>query len=175
MGILFKIILIVLITAGCATASKERTGVELQKPEKENGILVNAVTEGGAAEKAGLQKGDVIVAYEGKGITDPVQVERDIATSPVGRTVQMTIIRQGKYLNVQMPIEKKRSRVINVTHSREEPDYSFQVVEEVLWVGSYPYPIDVEDVQRDLRLLPRSITPDHNPSVPSTFFTITVR
>ncbi|MFQ5956549.1 MAG: PDZ domain-containing protein [Candidatus Brocadiales bacterium] len=166
----------VALCAGCAT-DDETAGVGVQKAIRENGILIKEVTEGSVAEKAGLKGGDVIVSYEGTMITDPSFVERDIATSPVGRRIQMTVVRRGKLMRVQLPIERKPTRVINVTHSRERPDYSIALADEYLWLGTYPYPVDITDVENMLKLLPKAIQESEHPQEerPATFFTVIVR
>jgi predicted metalloprotease with PDZ domain len=150
-------------------------GAELEQPEKEIGILVKEVMEGSAAQKAGLQPGDVIVTYQGKQITDPVYVEKDVEVSPVGRRIEMTIIRGERPLLMEMVIERKRSRVVNVAPPGETPDYSVAIT-DYLWVGSYPYPVSYKEVADVLKLLPKAIQDhDQRPFVPATVFSITVR
>ncbi|MFQ5863532.1 MAG: PDZ domain-containing protein [Candidatus Brocadiales bacterium] len=170
------LLLMVAMCAGCATED-ETAGVAVQKTIRENGIMINEVTKGSVAEKAGLKGGDVIVSYEGTMITDPSFVERDIATSPIGRVIQMTVVRRGKLMRVQLPIEKKPTRVINVTHSRERPDYSLALAGEYLWLGTYPYPVDITDIENVIRLLPKAIQEAEHPQAetPATFFTVIVR
>lgn len=167
--------LILILCVGCAIGGKERVGVELQPPAKENGILVKEVKEGGSAQKAGLQPGDVIVAYEGRRIDDPGFVERDVEVSPLGRRVQMTIIRAGKPLSLEMTIEKRRPRVVNVSPPGEVPDYSIRA-DDFLWIGSYPYPVNIMELQAQLKLLPSAIQDlDQRPVTPATIFTVPVR
>ena len=169
------LILILILCAGCATGGKERAGVDLQQAAKENGILVKEVKEGSAAQKAGLQPGDVIVAYEGKSVADPGFVERDVEVSPVGRKVQMTIIRAGKPIPLEMAIERRRSRVVNVSAAGETPDYSVRA-DDILWVGSYPYPVTITEVRDQLKLLPSAIQDqDQRPFTPATVFTVIVK
>ncbi|HHT9119218.1 MAG TPA: PDZ domain-containing protein [Candidatus Hypogeohydataceae bacterium YC41] len=167
--------LILMLCIGCATGGQKRVGAELEKPAKEKGILVKEVKEGGAAQKAGLQPGDVIVAYEGKRIVDPGFVEKDVEVSPVGRRVQMTVIRGNRPLSLEMTIEKRRSRVVNVSAPGEVADYSIRTV-DALWIGSYPYPISYSEVEGQLKLLPTPIQDlDQRPIMPATIFTIPVR
>lgn len=169
------LILILILCVGCAIGGKERAGVDLQQAAKENGILVRDVKEGGAAQKAGLQPGDVIVAYEGKSIADPGFVERDVEVSPVGRKVHMTILRAGKAVPLEMAIERRRSRVVNVSPPGVTPDYSIRA-DDVLWVGSYPYPVTITELQNQLRLLPSAIQDqDQRPVTPATIFTVIVK
>jgi membrane-associated protease RseP (regulator of RpoE activity) len=169
------LILILILCAGCVIGGKERVGAELAATGKENGILVKEVKAGSAAQKAGLQPGDIVVAYEGKRIEDPGFIEKDVEFSPIGRKVQMTILRAGKPTLLEMTIEKRRSRVVNVAPVGETPDYSMRV-DDFLWIGSYPYPVSIEELQAQLKLLPSAIQDqDQRPIVPATFFTVPVR
>jgi membrane-associated protease RseP (regulator of RpoE activity) len=61
----------------------------------EYGAIINEVVKESSAEKAGLQKEDVIVGYNGTRVESMAQLRRMIAETPVGRTVDLTIIRNG--------------------------------------------------------------------------------
>jgi serine protease Do len=60
------------------------------------GVLVNSVTPGKGAAKAGIQFGDVIVSIDGKPIKDGDQLVADISARKVGSTVQLGYLRDGK-------------------------------------------------------------------------------
>ncbi|MEE9585194.1 MAG: PDZ domain-containing protein [Candidatus Brocadiales bacterium] len=176
MKTIIAMLMVATICAGCATGDESAGVRSMQKTIRQNGILINEIAENSAAQKAGLRSGDVIVSYEGTMIRDPSFVERDIATSPIGRMIQMTVVRHGKLMRVQLPIEKKPTRVINVTHSMKRPDYAVRLAGEWLWLGTYPYPVDITDIENVLKLLPLAIQgPDQEPEVPATIFTVIVR
>ncbi|MEM9704207.1 MAG: trypsin-like peptidase domain-containing protein, partial [Planctomycetota bacterium] len=59
------------------------------------GVLVADVIEGGPAEAAGIQKGDVVVRLNGKGVTDPRQLGRLVERLPIGEAVPLEVIRNG--------------------------------------------------------------------------------
>ncbi|MCE2504221.1 MAG: PDZ domain-containing protein [Chlorobi bacterium] len=61
----------------------------------EYGAHVVKVVEESAAEKAGLQEDDVIVGYNGRRVESMAQLRRLITETPVGRTVALTIVRNG--------------------------------------------------------------------------------
>jgi serine protease Do len=62
----------------------------------EKGVLLGDVIEGSPAEKAGLQRGDVIVEFEGKKVEEPNQLRNMVANTPLGKEVKVTIIRENK-------------------------------------------------------------------------------
>ncbi len=59
------------------------------------GALVAEVTKGGPAESAGIQRGDVILGFDGREITEMHTLPALVAATPVGKEVPVTIRRDG--------------------------------------------------------------------------------
>jgi serine protease Do len=59
------------------------------------GVLVDAVTKGSPASNADLQQGDVITAFDGHAITGTRDLAMAVANTPSGKTVNMTVWRNG--------------------------------------------------------------------------------
>lgn len=59
------------------------------------GVIVSQVQPGSAAERAGLKRGDVILALNGNVVSDPNSFRNEIAETPPGRTVILRIWREG--------------------------------------------------------------------------------
>jgi serine protease Do len=66
---------------------------ELRLPDESSGVLVGGAVEGGAAEKAGIKDGDVIVEFNGKKVTDPRTLQLLVAQTPPGTRVPVKVIR----------------------------------------------------------------------------------
>jgi len=64
--------------------------------ETAKGALISDVIKGGPADKAGLRKNDVIIAYQGKGVEDSGALRNEVAVSPIGQEARITILRTGK-------------------------------------------------------------------------------
>jgi len=60
-----------------------------------NGALVRELTTGGAAERAGLQPGDLIVEVEGKKVTSVDELILAVRSHGIGDTVTITYVRNG--------------------------------------------------------------------------------
>jgi serine protease Do len=60
------------------------------------GALIADVVKGGPAEKAGMRKNDVVIAYRGKEIPDSSTLRNEVAATPIGQEVKVTILRNGK-------------------------------------------------------------------------------
>ncbi len=81
-------------TIGANFKSVKRTGYK-------EGVLINSVIEGAAADKAGLKAGDVVTAMDGVAISAKFPEEiplvlRRIADKPVGTPIQLTYMRDGQ-------------------------------------------------------------------------------
>ncbi len=68
------------------------------------GALVADFTEGSPAQKAGMERGDFIVEYNGKTVEDPNQLRNMVANTQPGAVVPMTVIREGKQITLRVKI-----------------------------------------------------------------------
>ena len=61
-----------------------------------DGVLVQEVREGSAAEKGGIKSGDVIREYDGEHVRSARHLQRLVTESTPGRTVKIVVSRDGK-------------------------------------------------------------------------------
>src|SRR3546814_2497759 len=66
-------------------------GLRLDRPR---GALVAAVTEGGPAQDAGIEQGDVILEFDGRAVPEMRRLPAMVAETPVGATVDVTVWRR---------------------------------------------------------------------------------
>ena len=60
------------------------------------GAIVADIWEGGAADRAGLEQGDVVVAVDGVEVNDEVGARFRFATRMIGDTAALTVLRDGR-------------------------------------------------------------------------------
>lgn len=77
------------------------------KLREEFGVEITQIEEGSPAEKAGLQKGDVVQQYQGQRVEGTEQFVRFVRETPIGRTVQMEVIRNGVPVRLSATIGKR--------------------------------------------------------------------
>lgn len=68
-------------------------------PTRQN-VVVTDVPRDTPAEKAGLRKDDVVIDFDGLPAESARRFKRIVAETPPGRTVKMTVERQGKRLQL---------------------------------------------------------------------------
>jgi Do/DeqQ family serine protease len=66
------------------------------------GAIVSELWPGGAAEQAGLERGDVLVAVDGIDINDEAGVRFRFATRTIGETADITVLRAGEELVLEV-------------------------------------------------------------------------
>jgi len=75
--------------------------------DNQDGILISQITPDSPADEAGLQQGDIIIAYRGKKIADVGTFRNLVAMTPPGDRESLTIIRDGKEQKIQVIIGKQ--------------------------------------------------------------------
>jgi serine protease Do len=70
------------------------------------GALVGSVTPGGPADKAGIRQRDVIVGFDGKKIPDARELSRIAASTQIGKTVNVEVLRKKQRLNLRLTVQR---------------------------------------------------------------------
>ena len=74
---------------------------------KENkGVIVGSVKAGSAAEKAGVARGDVIVAINGEKIEDGNALRNKVAATAPGESITLTVLRDGKETELKATLDE---------------------------------------------------------------------
>jgi predicted metalloprotease with PDZ domain len=102
-------------------------------PRKHGGsatrVEIVRITPGSPAEKAGIQKGDVLWKFEGRRLDTARQLHRELHALPPGQSVAVQILRNGKRedLNVKLGtftdqrVSHAKARTHKHTASQREP------------------------------------------------------
>jgi serine protease Do len=109
--------------------SRGRLGVVIQEVSKEladslglskpMGAVVNAVENGGPADKAGLEAGDVILKFDGKTINSSADLPRLVGASRPGTRSVVQVWRKGSLRDVAVTVgEMQEEKVAGARQSR---------------------------------------------------------
>lgn len=77
-----------------------RRGLDLTR----DGLLVNQVSDDSPADRAGLRKGDVILTYDGHGVTEPEDLRQLVRDSDPGTSVSLGIWRDGERRTLRVQV-----------------------------------------------------------------------
>ncbi len=87
------------------------------------GVVVSTVEKGQAAEKAGLQRLDVITALDGQPVKSPDEVVAVVSSRRAGDTLKLTVFRDGKTLNLTATLgDRKALEAQRRREAGEEPE-----------------------------------------------------
>jgi serine protease Do len=78
------------------------------KLREARGVLIRSVMPGEPADKGGVKPNDVIVALDGTRLDGPRDLQRIVASTPVGRTVRITLLRDGNETDLEVTVGKYR-------------------------------------------------------------------
>jgi serine protease Do len=84
-------------------------GVTVRDQAGTSGVLIESVREGTPANRAGLQKGDIVVEYDGEPARSAQQFTRLVRETAPGRAVKMTVLRDGARQTVDITPEPRDS------------------------------------------------------------------
>ena len=72
--------------------------------DRARGALVSKVTEGGPAEKGGVEQGDVVTDFDNKPVTDMRALPRLVAETPINKEVNVKVWRKGQSRTVKIKV-----------------------------------------------------------------------
>ncbi|MGK3988838.1 DegQ family serine endoprotease [Sorangium sp. So ce136] len=75
-------------------------------PPDTRGAVVSDVSEGSAADKAGLRRGDVVVALRGEHLSDGRDLRMRIAETKPGTRVELRVLRDGRSLTLTATLDE---------------------------------------------------------------------
>ena len=100
------------------------------------GALVAEVTAQGPAQVSGIQPGDVITDFAGRPITQMRDLPRIVANTPVGQSVSVTLLRDGREVTVQVTVGLlEEAETPAATQGESAPDATAQPVPDVDVLG----------------------------------------
>ena len=90
------------------------------------GVYISAVTEGGAADKAGLKVSDCIVEFNGKEIKEGSELTSAVSKLKAGTKVKVKIIRDGKEQTIEVTLgEKTADSSSNNSQNNKSREYYY--------------------------------------------------
>ncbi len=95
----------------------------------DRGALVADVTSSGPADKAGIERGDVIISFDGEEIREMNELPYVVASTPVGKVAKVEVIRRGKRKSLEIKIGKLKEEQAEEEPAEERSDLGMTVDE----------------------------------------------
>jgi serine protease Do len=94
--------------------------------DRNRGEVINSVTAGGPAARAGIEQGDIVVSVAGQPVTPDATLAYLISQQPIGSRVPVEVLRSGqrRTVNVQVaerPTEQELARLNGIETEEEAP------------------------------------------------------
>ncbi|MBT3268258.1 Do family serine endopeptidase [Candidatus Poribacteria bacterium] len=102
--------------------------------EKPQGALVSSVVDGSPASKAGLEPFDIILLADGRQMDNHNELRNYISSSPVGKKVELTVLRDGqrKELTVSLgELDSEAVAQVAPDAGRRRRDWTGMTVEDI--------------------------------------------
>jgi len=96
---------------------------------KSSGVIFETIVRGSPAAQAGVKPGDILVKFDGKGVKDADDFRFQVASTPVRKSIQLDLIRDGHPLNIPVTIGD-RAQAMQAMQSSQQIPYS-----ENNWLG----------------------------------------
>ena len=106
---------------------------ELHIPYQTETVVVS--TEAGSPASTVLKPGDVIKAVNGKPVTDTASLSAAIAAHPAGSDLQLTVLREGQTLSLQVTTKNSDGKPIIGVEVQEQYKFPFTVTIDVGNIG----------------------------------------
>jgi serine protease Do len=68
------------------------------------GVLIRQVVAGQPADQGGIRANDVVLSVDGAAVEGPRDLQRIISSTPVGRSVRISVMREGKETEVAVTV-----------------------------------------------------------------------
>src|SRR5438046_351463 len=97
-------------------------------PEQRKGVIISDMNENGPSHAAGVKRGDVVIAFNGKEVQNVSELRNLVARTIVGMDAQVKVLRDGKEQTITVKVAERPTDEIL---AKKEPSVPKEPVETV--------------------------------------------
>ena len=122
---------------------------------KAEGALIASIDKDGPAAKSGLERGDVVLKFDGKDVHDEHELPVLVADTPINKKVEVEVVRNGKHKDLEVTVGELKEAPVQ-TAKAEEPgtNWGMQVGDITAEIASQFH------LQADKGVVVRHVAPD---------------
>ena len=113
---------------GVHIANLDPLAAETMGLDRNYGVVINEVTSGGAADKAGVKVGDVVLAIDGQPMRNLTELRDRIGRTAPGTEVELLVLRDGKEKRIKVELELRTEEALAAGRSRDDADVEHEVL-----------------------------------------------
>jgi serine protease Do len=106
---------------GVSIAEVADEDVARYRLKEPGGVLVRQVVAGQPADKGGVKANDVILGVDGARVNDPRDLQRIISSTPVGKSVKLSMMREGQATEVSVIVGLYEAGPAGPARPRRQP------------------------------------------------------
>ena len=80
------------------------------------GVVIQSVMDNSPAAKAGIRRNDVITEFDGRPVSDMQKFRMRVADTPSGRTVPVTVLRDGKRMSFNVTLDDREKLLASTSN-----------------------------------------------------------
>ncbi len=88
--------------------------------DKPRGALIASVHDGGPAQVAGIQPGDVVLSFDGKEVVDMKHLPRIVAETPIEKSAKVTVWRKRKELTLDVKVGELKEDIASASATTKD-------------------------------------------------------
>ena len=91
---------------GAAVGPRPLPPSAAQRLGQRSGVVIHQVLEGSPAERAGIERGDLLVELDGEPVTDATALQRLMVEERIGRAVEARVLRSGRDKRLELVLDE---------------------------------------------------------------------
>ena len=113
---------------GVRIANLDPLVAETMGLDRNHGVVIDEVTSEGAADKAGVKVGDVVLAIDGQPMRNLTELRDRIGRTAPGTEVELLVLRDGKEKRIKVELELRTEEALAAGRSRDDADVEQEVL-----------------------------------------------
>ena len=96
--------------------------------DRNHGVVIDVVTPGGAADKAGVKVDDVVLAIDGQPMRNSTELRDRIGRTAPGTEIELLVLRDGKEKRIKVELALRTEEALAASRSRDGADAEQEVL-----------------------------------------------